>query len=48
MGHADPRTTQAYDRSRPNLDRYPTFTMAANLNRTTLPSTQDERSRASE
>ena len=24
MGHADPRTTRAYDRSRHNLDRHPT------------------------
>ena len=34
MGHADPRTTRAYDRSRHNLDRHPTYTMAANLHRT--------------
>jgi site-specific recombinase XerD len=35
MGHADPRTTRAYDRSRHNLDRHPTYTMAANLQRST-------------
>jgi integrase/recombinase XerD len=34
MGHADPRTTRAYDRSRHNLDRHPTYTMAAQLRRT--------------
>jgi integrase/recombinase XerD len=34
MGHADPRTTRAYDRSRHNLDRHPTYTMAAQLYRT--------------
>ena len=33
MGHADPRTTRAYDRSRHNLDRHPTYTMAAQLRR---------------
>jgi len=35
MGHADPRTTRAYDRSRRNLDRHPTYKMAAQLRRTT-------------
>jgi integrase/recombinase XerD len=34
MGHADPRTTRIYDRSRHNLDRHPTYTMAAQLHRT--------------
>ena len=34
MGHADPRTTRRYDRSRHNLDRPPTYTMAAQLRRT--------------
>ncbi|MDQ3065953.1 MAG: site-specific integrase [Actinomycetota bacterium] len=34
MGHADPRTTRAYDRSRHNLDRHPTYTMATHLHRT--------------
>jgi len=34
MGHVDPRTTRAYDRSRHNLDRHPTYTMAAQLHRT--------------
>lgn len=34
MGHADPRTTRAYDRSRHSLDRHPTYTMAAQLGRT--------------
>jgi site-specific recombinase XerD len=33
MSHADPRTTRAYDRSRHNLDRHPTYTMAAQLHR---------------
>jgi hypothetical protein len=33
LGHADPRTTRAYDRSRHNLDRHPTYTMAAQLHR---------------
>jgi site-specific recombinase XerD len=33
MGHADPRTTRAYDRSRHSLDRHPTYTMAAQLHR---------------
>ena len=33
MGHADPRTTRRYDRSRHNLDRHPTYTMAAQLHR---------------
>jgi site-specific recombinase XerD len=33
MGHADPRTTRAYDRSRHNLDRPPTYTMATQLRR---------------
>jgi integrase/recombinase XerD len=36
MGHADPRTTRAYDRSRHNLDRHPTYAMATQLYRTTL------------
>jgi site-specific recombinase XerD len=34
MGHADPRTTRAYDRSRHNLDRHPTYAMATHLRRT--------------
>ncbi|SDS94204.1 tyrosine-type recombinase/integrase [Actinoplanes derwentensis] len=29
MGHADPRTTRRYDRDRHNLDRDPTYTIAA-------------------
>jgi len=33
MGHADPRTTRAYDRSRHSLDRHPTYAMAAQLHR---------------
>ena len=33
MGHADARTARAYDRSRHNLDRHPTYAMAANLSR---------------
>jgi integrase len=35
MGHADPRTTRAYDRARHNLDRHPSYAMAAQLHRTT-------------
>ena len=35
MGHADPRTTRRYDRSRQNLDRHPTYQMATQLHRTT-------------
>jgi integrase len=34
VGHADPRRTRAYDRSRRNLDRHPTYTMATQLHRT--------------
>jgi len=34
MGHADPRTTRRYDRSRHNLDQHPTYKMAAQLRRT--------------
>ena len=37
MGHADPRTTRRYDRSRHNLDRHPTYQMATQLRRTTAP-----------
>jgi integrase/recombinase XerD len=33
MGHADPRTTRAYDRSRRDLDRHPTYAMASHLRR---------------
>ena len=33
MGHADPRTTRRYDRSRQNLDRHPTYQMATRLQR---------------
>lgn len=33
MGHADPRTTRRYDRSRNNLDRHPTYQMATQLRR---------------
>jgi integrase/recombinase XerD len=33
MGHADPRTTRRYDRSRHNLDRHPTYQMASQLRR---------------
>jgi len=33
MGHADPRTTRAYDRSRHNLDRHPTYATASHLRR---------------
>jgi len=31
MGHTDPRTTRRYDRSRHNLDRHATYTVAAYL-----------------
>jgi integrase/recombinase XerD len=30
-GHADPRTTRRYDRARNNLDRHPTYRLAAFL-----------------
>lgn len=33
LGHADPRTTRRYDRSRHNLDRHPTYKMAVQLKR---------------
>jgi len=33
-GHADPRTTRGYDHSRHNLDRHPTYLLAAHLRRT--------------
>ena len=36
-GHADPRTTHRYDRSRHNLDRHPTYQMATQLHRTSGP-----------
>ena len=36
-GHADPRTTRRYDRSRHNLDRHPTYQMATQLHRTSGP-----------
>lgn len=32
-GHADPRTTRRYDQSRHNLDRHPTYVLAAHLRR---------------
>jgi integrase/recombinase XerD len=32
-GHADPRTTRRYDRNRHNLDRHPTYVLAAHLRR---------------
>jgi integrase/recombinase XerD len=35
MGHADPRTTRAYDRSRHRLDNHATYAMAAWLRRST-------------
>lgn len=31
LGHADPRTTRRYDRSRHNLDRSPTYLLASSL-----------------
>ena len=37
MGHADPRTTRRYDRSRHNLDCRPTYQMATQLHRTSGP-----------
>ena len=43
MGHADPRTTRAYDRSRHNLDRHPTYAMAAQLHRSALAARDDPR-----
>lgn len=41
MGHADPRTTRAYDRSRHSLDRHPTYAMAANLRRSSTQPGED-------
>jgi integrase/recombinase XerD len=41
MGHAGPRTTRAYDRSRHNLDRHPTYAMASHLRRGTPSATDD-------
>lgn len=38
MGHADPRTTRRYDRSRHNLDRHPTYHLATQLRRTNFSS----------
>lgn len=32
-GHADPRTTRRYDRSRHNLDRHATYALASRLGR---------------
>ena len=37
MGHADPRTTRAYDRSRHSLDHHATYEMASRLRRTAAP-----------
>lgn len=34
IGHAAPRTTRAYDRSRHSLDCQPTYTIAVQLHRT--------------
>jgi len=34
MGHASPRTTRRYDRSRGNLDRSPGYLLAGHLGRT--------------
>jgi integrase len=34
-GHADPRTTRRYDRSRHNLDRHATYALASRLGRGT-------------
>jgi integrase/recombinase XerD len=42
MGHADPRTTRAYDRSRHNLDRHPTYAMAAQLRRSVTTSSDQD------
>jgi integrase/recombinase XerD len=41
MGHADPRTTRAYDRSRHNLDRHPTYKMASHLRRASANGAED-------
>ncbi len=40
LGHADPRTTRRYDRSRNKLDRSPTYLLSAHLH-------HDEAGRAS-
>jgi integrase/recombinase XerD len=42
MGHADPRPIRAYDRSRHNLDRHPTYTMAAQLRRPEVAPSHDQ------
>ena len=43
-GHADPRTTRRYDRSRHNLDRHATYALASRLGRgTDQPLPPDER-----
>ena len=45
-GHADPRTTRRYDRSRHNLDRHATYALASRLGRGTdqqQPVSPDER-----
>jgi integrase/recombinase XerD len=47
MGHADPRTTRAYDRSRHNLDRHPTYKMAANLHRSPADESANDRADSS-
>ena len=43
MGHADPKTTRRYDRSRHNLDRHATYALASRLGRgTDQPVSPDE------
>jgi integrase/recombinase XerD len=37
LGHADPRTTRRYDRSRHNLDRSPNYLLASALTGTEGP-----------
>jgi len=39
MGHADPRTTRRYDRSRHSLDRHATYAVAAFLDDGRTPGT---------
>ncbi len=40
LGHADPRTTRRYDRSRNNLDRHATYALASRLGRGPTPGEQ--------
>ena len=41
MGHADPRTTRRYDRSRHSLDRHATYAVAAYVANDYPPASED-------